>query len=125
MDEYRLLFLDNCGRIKAEHKFFAEDDKTADELGGLVWTAGSDVFAGYELWSPDRRITWAPHGRPTPSVDQVSIEMQFRVLELENLILQSRRRAAKSKKMLESRDALRYSLNEQLTRHLKPGLSRL
>ena len=122
MNEYRVCLLDDWGRIKAEYKFIAERDDIARDLAGLVWADGSDVFAGYELWSPDRRITWAPHGRLTPRLDQVSIEMQFRVLELENLILQSHRRGAKSKKMLKSRDALRYSLNEQLTRHLKPRL---
>lgn len=113
LSEYRLFFLDEKGAIEARQELTAENDQTAIALSTIVFEACSEVYSGFELWSFDRRVMAATPGigkLASIVLEDVTRDMQQRVLEVEDAIQRSHWRVAHSRKLLDSTDALRGTL---------------
>jgi len=119
MAEYRIFFLDSKGAIEARQELHAEDDDTAIALSTILFQACSETYSGFELWSFDRRVVAATPGVGKLAeivLDEITRDMQQRVLDFEDVIQRSHWRVARSKKLLDAMGALRDALG-----HKEPG----
>jgi hypothetical protein len=113
MAEYRIFFLDGKGAIEARQELRAENDDTAIALSTMVFQAFSETYSGFELWSFDRRVMAATPGVGKLAeivLDDITRDMQQRVLDFEETIHRSHLRVAHSKKLLDATQALRDTL---------------
>lgn len=98
MAEYRIFFLDGKGAIEAREERFAENDDIAIALSTIVFQACSETYSGFELWCFDRRVTAATPGLGRLAeivLEDVTRDMQQRVLDLEGTIHRSHLRVAR------------------------------
>jgi len=114
MAEYRLFFLGSDGAIEARQDFVAPDDRAAQQIMTVLAEASSDAHHGVMLWQGARRI-FEKHDDAQPecgtaqAVTAVTLaaEMQQRVLDCEETLLQSHWRLAKSRMLLNAMNELR------------------
>lgn len=117
MTEFRIFFLDAKGAIEARQELYADSDETAIAISALVYEACSDTYSGFELWSFDRRVVAANPGVGKIAefvLDDITRDMQERVLEFEDTIQRSHWRVAHSKKLIDATNALRDILGRDL-----------
>lgn len=110
MAEYRIFFLDSKGAIEARQEILAESDDIAIALSTIVFQACSETYSGFELWSFDRRVMAATAGVGKLAeivLEDITRDMQQRVLDFEDTIHRSHMRVARSKKLLDATEALR------------------
>jgi hypothetical protein len=114
MTAYRLYFLDAKGGIHARQDFVADGDPEALTLGRLLWQACADCYQGYELWEGARRLareeTSERVAPAPPSAERIAPHLQERLLALQEILLGSHWRAAKSAALLIATQNLRRSL---------------
>jgi len=114
MAEYRLFFLGSDGAIEARQDFVAPDDRAAQQIMTVLAEASSDEHHGVMLWQGTRRI-FEKHDDAQPecgtaqavTAATLAAEMQQRVLDCEETLLQSHWRLAKSKMLLNAMNELR------------------
>ena len=114
MAAYRLYFLDAKGAIQARQDFAAESDIQARTISGAVYQACAECYQDYELWQA-RRCLGRGNGNSHTVFAQMpedsEARVQTRVLELEELLLNSHWRVARSEHLLATTDTLRRSLD--------------
>lgn len=110
MPAYRIYFLDTKGRIQARQDFAAESDAQARTISGAVYQACAECYQDYELWQATRCLVRGD-GRsrliPAQMPEDSDISLQTRVLELEELLLNSHWRVARSEALLAAAETLR------------------
>jgi hypothetical protein len=110
MTEFRIFFLDGKGAIEARQELYAEDDETAIALSAIIFETCSETYSGFELWNFDRRIMAANPGvgkLAQFALDDITRDMQQRVLDFEDAMQRSHWRVAHSKKLIDATNALR------------------
>lgn len=114
MAAYRLYFLDTKGAIQARQDFAADNDVQAKLISGTLWHACDESYPDFELWQATRclgranRDSGATIASPPGYDDAIA---QMRVLELEERLLDSHWRVAKSKQLLASVETLRRRID--------------
>ena len=113
MAAYRLYFLDAGNAIRTRQDFTAEADGEAKAIAGLLWRACGDCYHGYELWQAARRLA-SEDGIPgaAPEVERIGLDLQRRLLALQETLLGSHWRAAESVRLRAATETLRRSLDQ-------------
>ena len=111
---YTLYFMADGHFSDARH-FTAGSDEAALAVADAIQDACSDAFQTFELWQRSRRIVGKAWPRPAPLPAEAAAESQARVLELEELLLSSRRALAESSKLIPAADELRNKLRRKDT----------
>jgi hypothetical protein len=109
MESYRLYFVES-GHFAAAHDFEAETDVTALAVAYALQEACSDFYEHFELWQGSRIIARSADRRGPkrlPHLDEITAQMQERVLQTEETLLESRQAIAASRKLLMSAARLR------------------
>lgn len=107
--EYFLYFLDSDGTLRARHQFIAESDAEAIECATFLISTCSDVCASGELWSRGRPITqvFANAALSPDDLNRFSVARQEQIIDIEEMILQSRSQLALSRQIAQSVEAAR------------------
>lgn len=105
--EYLLYFLNGENAIQARHDFIAESDDDAAECAAFLISACGDVCSSCEVWIGTRLVTRTV-AQPEPArFDLLAGRRQQQVIEMEDLLLQSRSHLAKSRRLIETLEAAR------------------
>ncbi len=112
MTVYRLYFLDAKGAIQARQDFTADSDSDATTIGALLWQACADCYQGYELWQTTRRLARESDSTAPapPAIERIGSHLQKSVLDLQEMLLDSHWRAARSEGLLAATEKLRRRL---------------
>lgn len=100
MATYRNYFIGETV-IRGRHDFDAENDQNAIQIAYALLDACSDDCRSLDLWREARRVTVPRLYEPT-TFDEMSAASQERVVESEDLIVQSEWRIAESRRLLEA-----------------------
>lgn len=118
MGAYRLYFLDAEGGIQARQDFAAEDDGEARIISDALRHACAECYEDYELWQAKRCLGRGDgDGQMIDAAKPIDgdARLQARVLELEELLLGSHWRVARSEYLLAATATLRRSLDGKAT----------
>jgi hypothetical protein len=113
MASYRIYFLTAGGRIEGREDFEAMDNGVALTIADRLYEACSDTSPAYELWKGTDCLLSArvdSPARPSPSLAQVTAQMQESLLLKEEAISRSQWRIAHSKRLLARIERLRAEL---------------
>jgi hypothetical protein len=105
MATYRIYFIGETV-IRGRHDFDAENDQSAIQVAYVLLDACSDDCRSFDLWQDTRRVAVPRLYEPT-TFDELSAANQERVVETEELIVQSEWRIAKSRRLLEALESKR------------------
>jgi hypothetical protein len=114
MAGYRLYFLDAANTIQARQDFAADSDAHAKTISGAVWLACAECYEDYELWQAARclgRGNGHRHEISAPEREGGDAHLQARVLEIEELLLASHWRVARSEQLIAAAATLRRELD--------------
>ena len=114
MVPYRLYFLDAEGAIQARQEFAADNDAQAKLISATLWRACDESYPDYELWQATRCLGRGNGDSGETIAALLEFEdalVQMRVLELEERLLESHWRVAKSKQLLASVETLRRRID--------------
>jgi hypothetical protein len=109
LESYRLYFVE-AGHFAAVHDFEAETDVAALAVAYAIQEACSDLYEHFELWQGSRIIARSADRRGPkrlPHLDDITAQMQDRVLQTEQALLESRQAIAASRRLLTATMRLR------------------
>ena len=102
MPRYRILFLNENGRVVGSYDFEAQSGPEATAIAAVLADACSDVCTGFQVWQGNRRISsqWPLNG----SIQRIAARMkqatQEAVAEHEERLLRSGSTIAKSRRLV-------------------------
>lgn len=107
---YRMYFVDRQQKIRWPYDLHAEDDARALVLAHASRDACSDVEIEVELWQGARRIAGTSNRRPETTRthwEELPIDKQQSLLQIEEALLHSGTKIARSRRLLERLKSLR------------------
>jgi hypothetical protein len=99
---YRVFFLGESAGVIGSHDFEASSDPFATAIAFLLSDACSDLCYGFQVWRGKQRVAslWPMNGASAGVAARMSADARKAALEREHLILLSRSRVSRSKKLL-------------------------
>jgi hypothetical protein len=107
---YRMYFVDRLQEFRWPYDLHAEDDAHALSLAHASQDACSDVQICVELWQGARRIAGISNRLPDAiraNWEELPIDKQMSLLQIEEALLHSGTKIARSRRLLERMNSLR------------------
>src|SRR5258705_7005437 len=107
---YRIYFVDPQHDLRWPYDLYAQDDAHALALAHAAGDACSDVQISVELWQGARRIAGTSSRRPETiraHWEELPIDEQQSLLQIEEALLHSGTKIARSRRLLERLNSLR------------------
>jgi hypothetical protein len=108
-----MYFVDRQQKMRWPYDLHAENDAHALALAHATQDACSDVQIGVELWLGARRIAGTSNRRPETiriHWEELPIDKQMSLLQIEEALLHSGTKIARSRRLLERMESLRNEI---------------
>ncbi len=113
---YRMYFVDRQQRMRWPYDLHAEDDAHALALAHASQDACSDVETDIELWQGARRIAGTSNRRAESlraNWEELPIDKQQSLLQIEEALLHSGTKIARSRRLRERMNSLRNEIAQK------------